>query len=434
MRLAGPRRRRTGSRWGGRIGGNTLIVVVFLVTLVAYPRLAVLLGIVLALVWLVRLVSKSSNRYRTPTAGELAQQFENVRMMSGVQFEVFMANLFRAMGHGATILGGSGDQGVDILLTTNGQRVAVQCKNYVKPVGNKPVQEVFAGARHHGCQHAWVVAPAGYTRGAFELARSVSVSLFDANGIRSWIKEVDKLAAAPEPPSTEDSAPSSSSSSIDGRTVSDREAYDVLLDQYKALLESLHKIYGVRREHADAYNSNPSIKEEWSQKYDKLAASIQETLAGLDALEGRNPDLVTDERVSRRAELASRHVELESVESEEPLESWASPPPVSSRNPSNPRADQEREQYDMLLNSYLSLVESLENYRDLHGLGQVPPGSDAEKQWRIALRMVNSAIRDTLLDMDKLEKGNSIFASDGRAQRRAEIAATHERIKREIGA
>ncbi len=88
----------------------------------------------------------------------------------------------------------------------------------------------------------------------------------------------------------------------------------------------------------------------------------------------------------------------------------------------------------MFLNSYLSFVESLENYRDLRDLGQVPPGSDAEKQWRITLRMVNGAIRNALLEMDKLERSNSVFASDGRTQRRAEITATHERIKREIGA
>ena len=159
------------------------------------------------IVWLIRRDIRSSNRYRTPTAGELAEQFDNVHMMSGAQFEVFMANLFRAMGYEAAVLGGSGDQGVDIMLTANGQRIAVQCKNYAKAVGNKAVQEVFAGARHHGCQHAWVVAPAGYTRGAFELARSVSVSLFDANGIRAWIREVDKVTEASETPSTEDSAP-----------------------------------------------------------------------------------------------------------------------------------------------------------------------------------------------------------------------------------
>lgn len=118
--------------------------------------------------------------------------------MSGGQFEIFVADLFRAMGYQANVLGGSGDQGVDIIALVDNQRVAVQCKNYKKAVGNKPVQEVYAGARHHRCASAWVVAPRGYTKGAFELAGSVGVLLFDANSIRQWINRVDEAAKARE--------------------------------------------------------------------------------------------------------------------------------------------------------------------------------------------------------------------------------------------
>jgi HJR/Mrr/RecB family endonuclease len=50
--------------------------------------------------------------------------------MSGAQFEVFMAELFRALGHKAVVLGGAGDQGVDIIVNRRGERVAFQCKNY----------------------------------------------------------------------------------------------------------------------------------------------------------------------------------------------------------------------------------------------------------------------------------------------------------------
>jgi restriction system protein len=146
-------------------------------------------GIVVAVVWLVRRFSGP----KTPTAQELARRFEMVRAMSGPQFEVFVADLFRAMGLRATVLGGAGDQGVDVIVGYQGQRVAVQCKNYKRAVGNKPVQEVYAGARHHRCQQAWVVAPLGYTKGANELARSTGVSLFDANSIGQWIRQVDKL-------------------------------------------------------------------------------------------------------------------------------------------------------------------------------------------------------------------------------------------------
>src|SRR5215211_443233 len=72
-----------------------------------------LVGAVVAIsyvVWHVR------NMPTTPTAVELSRRFEEVRFMSGAQFEVFVADLFRAMGHQATVLGGAGDQGVDIIV------------------------------------------------------------------------------------------------------------------------------------------------------------------------------------------------------------------------------------------------------------------------------------------------------------------------------
>jgi HJR/Mrr/RecB family endonuclease len=133
------------------------------------------------------------NRPTTPTAKELALRFEAVCSMTGAQFENFTADLFRAMGYQAVVLGRTGDQGVDVIVNRRGERVAVQCKNHKRPVGNRPVQEVFAGARHHRCVQACVVAPGGYTIGALALARSTGVSLFDADTVRQWIRKVDKI-------------------------------------------------------------------------------------------------------------------------------------------------------------------------------------------------------------------------------------------------
>jgi hypothetical protein len=112
--------------------------------------------------------------------------------MSGTQFEIFVADLLEAMGYDARVLGGSGDQGVDVIVQYRGGRVAVQCKNYSKAVGNKPVQEVYAGSRFHGCNNAWVVAPAGFTKGAVELARKVGVTLYDVQALRTWIRRIDE--------------------------------------------------------------------------------------------------------------------------------------------------------------------------------------------------------------------------------------------------
>ena len=133
----------------------------------------------------------------TPTALELSRRFESVRLMDGSLFEVFVADLLKAMGHSVEVCGGAGDQGVDIIVNPRGDRVAVQCKDHSAPVGNRPVQEVYAGARHHRCVEAWVVAPAGYTRGARHLAESTGVSLHDADTIRRWIKNVDVMRGEP---------------------------------------------------------------------------------------------------------------------------------------------------------------------------------------------------------------------------------------------
>jgi restriction system protein len=122
-----------------------------------------LLGTIAAAVWV---AWRLWRRLRTPTARELSRRFAAVRSMNGAEFEVFMTDLFRAPGHKAVVLGGADDQGVDIVVNRRGERVAVQCKNHKKAVGNRPVQEVYAGARHRGCVEACVMAPAGYTGGS----------------------------------------------------------------------------------------------------------------------------------------------------------------------------------------------------------------------------------------------------------------------------
>lgn len=218
---------------------------------------------------------------KTPRAKELIWRFETVRAMSGTQFELYVASLLRAMGHNTRVLGGSGDQGVDLIVDYFGERIAVQCKNYAKPVGNKPVQEVCTGAKHHGCQQAWVVAPAGFTNGAFELARSVGVKLFAAGAIRAWIGEVDKVAS-PQPPS-ESFPPTYPTSKLRRQ---DSESYPKLLDAYemeltrlervrtdvlKILLDTQAHIHEIRRQ-LDAFEKLGTGTLEQKQRYDQLKA------------------------------------------------------------------------------------------------------------------------------------------------------------------
>jgi restriction system protein len=103
--------------------------------------------------------------------------------MSGPEFERYMAEVYRALGYNVEMRGGSGDQGVDLLLRKGREFVAVQCKNHQRPVNNTAIQEVYTGQRYYGANQAWVVAPAGFTKGARPLARRTGVRLFDRASI-----------------------------------------------------------------------------------------------------------------------------------------------------------------------------------------------------------------------------------------------------------
>ncbi len=188
-RRGGQRRRGSGSNSSSTLG--LVVWFGFVLWVVGDISWTAAIGLAVAAALIVWFLVRRA-RLSTPKAQDLYAQLQNVRAMSGGQFEVFVAQVLRAMGYRTTVLGGSGDQGVDIIAAGTDGNVAVQCKNYNRAVGNKPVQEVYAGARHHGCDHAWVVAPEGYTKGAYELAQSVGVALFDADSIREWIKKVDE--------------------------------------------------------------------------------------------------------------------------------------------------------------------------------------------------------------------------------------------------
>ena len=105
--------------------------------------------------------------------------------MDGHEFEQFTADLLRKLGYERVeVTPGSGDQGVDVIAVKDGKRYAIQCKRYAQKLGNKPVQEVFAGKTIYGCSVAVVLTNNYFTEGAKEAARSTGVELWDRDTLR----------------------------------------------------------------------------------------------------------------------------------------------------------------------------------------------------------------------------------------------------------
>lgn len=105
---------------------------------------------------------------------------QDIDSMTGLQFEEYSAQLLRRLGYtNVRVTQASGDQGIDVLAEKDGLKYAIQCKNYHSKLGNTPVQEAFAGKVYYGCDVAVVLTNNTFTDGAFELAESTGVLLWD---------------------------------------------------------------------------------------------------------------------------------------------------------------------------------------------------------------------------------------------------------------
>lgn len=112
----------------------------------------------------------------------------NWRAMRDSEWEHFLAEVFRANGWEATVLGQSGDQGVDLIAMRNNRRYAIQAKGYHHSVGNKAVQEAVAGMAHYGCNACAVITNSRYTRSAIELAASNCCLLIGEADIPNFVR------------------------------------------------------------------------------------------------------------------------------------------------------------------------------------------------------------------------------------------------------
>ncbi len=126
----------------------------------------------LAVYWKVR---RRWQRLRALKAVRLA----DVDNMSGRRFERYLAALFRHHGYDVQETGRSGDQGCDLLLSKDGEKIVCQAKRYHGRVSNDAVQQAVAAIALYHCHRAMVVTNSRFTDGARRLAAANNCELVD---------------------------------------------------------------------------------------------------------------------------------------------------------------------------------------------------------------------------------------------------------------
>ena len=103
----------------------------------------------------------------------------NINYKKGINFENFCYQKLRSQGWDVKQTPVSGDQGVDLIASIDDLRLCIQCKDHQKPIGNKAVQEVYAGKKYWSGTHAILISRSGFTKAAQKLALSSKVILIN---------------------------------------------------------------------------------------------------------------------------------------------------------------------------------------------------------------------------------------------------------------
>lgn len=115
---------------------------------------------------------------------------DDIDLMTGAEFEEFIALLFKKMGYSSQVTKQSGDQGIDVIAIKNNTRIGIQAKCYSNTVGNAAIQEAVAGKSFYNCDKTVVVTNNYFTTAAIELAQANNVILWNRDLLKEKIKEL----------------------------------------------------------------------------------------------------------------------------------------------------------------------------------------------------------------------------------------------------
>ncbi|KMO82001.1 Restriction endonuclease [Mycolicibacterium obuense] len=121
-----------------------------------------------------------------------AAGWSDIDVMSGIQFEHYVAALIRSAGWSVSTTPATGDYGVDLIAAKNSHKVAIQCKRLATPVGVSAVQQAAPGAVRYRCATSMVVTNAEFTKAAKLLAADHDCRLVGRScllEVESWMPQ-----------------------------------------------------------------------------------------------------------------------------------------------------------------------------------------------------------------------------------------------------
>lgn len=123
-------------------------------------------------------------------SSDVVMNISQTDLMTGNDFEYFVADILNKIGYKAQVTKATGDQGLDIIAVKGTFRLGVQTKRWSGSVGNKAIQETVAGKAYYNVDQVLVVTNSYFTNEAIALARANNVMLWDRHDLEEKMKSL----------------------------------------------------------------------------------------------------------------------------------------------------------------------------------------------------------------------------------------------------
>lgn len=113
---------------------------------------------------------------------------QNFSTLSGHDFERLLLRLYEATGYATQHVGGTGDQGADLIANKAGRRIMIQAKRYKWNVDNSAVQQAYAAMKFYDCNQGMVISSAdNFTTSAKQLAKATNIELISKDRLSEML-------------------------------------------------------------------------------------------------------------------------------------------------------------------------------------------------------------------------------------------------------
>lgn len=145
----------------------------------------------LVMIVIIVILDPTAKKKIVQSVREVPEDIEDINNMTGEQFEKYVAERLSEAGWlDVKTTPKSGDHGVDIFASKDGEKYVFQCKRYKQSVNTPAVQEIYTGKGVYKADYAVVITNSTYTKKAREMAKELDVKLWNLEKIDSLKNEL----------------------------------------------------------------------------------------------------------------------------------------------------------------------------------------------------------------------------------------------------